>query len=163
MRWALAILSFIAATAVQAADPAPAPEPAPQADRAAQHEQMIARARERWKAADKDGNGSLSRAEAESSMPNLARNFDAMDGNGDGQIAADEMHNFRIAHPKHSCKEMRQHFKAADTNGDGAIDLAEAQVNMPMLAQHFAEVDTDQDGRVTKAEMKAHHRSMQSK
>jgi Ca2+-binding EF-hand superfamily protein len=158
MRWTLAILSFIAVASVQAADPAPVP--APSADRAAQHEQMKASARERWKAADQDGNGSLSRAEAEASMPRLAQNFDNMDANGDGQIGADEMHNFKSAHPHHSRREMRKHFKAADKSGDGAIDLAEAQASLPMLAEHFAAVDADGNGLVTKAEMKAHHQGM---
>ena len=67
MRWTLAIVPFLLAGTVQAADSPPAA--APEADHAA----MKAHGEERWKAADKDGNGSLSRAEADASMPHLAK------------------------------------------------------------------------------------------
>jgi Ca2+-binding EF-hand superfamily protein len=58
--------------------------------------EMRAKAMERWKAADKDGDGSVSRAEAETSMPLMAERFDKFDANGDGKVSRDEMHNFRI-------------------------------------------------------------------
>lgn len=46
---------------------------------------------ERFKRADKDGNGAISRAEAEQSIPLLARRFDGLDANKDGQITMDEL------------------------------------------------------------------------
>lgn len=58
--------------------------------------EMRAHAEERWKAADADGDGALSRQEAEKSMPGIAQRFEKFDGNGDGKIARDEMHNFRV-------------------------------------------------------------------
>jgi Ca2+-binding EF-hand superfamily protein len=58
--------------------------------------EMRAKAEERWKAADKDGDGSLSRAEAEASMPHMAERFEKFDANGDGMVSRDEMHNFRV-------------------------------------------------------------------
>jgi Ca2+-binding EF-hand superfamily protein len=58
--------------------------------------EMRAKALERWKAADADGDGSVSRAEAEVSMPRVAERFEKFDANGDGRISRDEMHNFRI-------------------------------------------------------------------
>jgi Ca2+-binding EF-hand superfamily protein len=164
MRWTIAILPFLVAGAVQAADPAPATAPATTtaADHAAMHQQMRAKAEERWKAADKDGNGTLSRAEVEASMPRIAQNFDQIDTNHDGQLSMEEMRAFHATHMKHSLEEMQARFKAADKNGDGALDLAEAKASMPMLAQHFSEVDTNKDGKVTLEEMKAHHERMQA-
>ena len=45
---------------------------------------------ERMKAADKDGDGRISRAEA-AAMPRLAKHFDEIDTNKDGFITKDEM------------------------------------------------------------------------
>ncbi len=54
-------------------------------------EERQARFQQRFKAADADGNGRLSRAEAEKGMPGLARRFDRIDANNDGQLSRDEI------------------------------------------------------------------------
>jgi len=153
VRWTLAILPILVAGTAYAADPVTAPP----ADGAAMHGGMH---EQHWKAADKDGNGTLSREEAAASMPHVAENFDKIDANKDGQVSEDEMRAFHKAQGQHSPEQMQQRFKAADKNGDGAIDLAEAKAGMPMLAEHFADVDTSKDGKVTPDEMKAHHQRM---
>lgn len=58
-----------------------------------------AKAREeaRFKRADTDGNGALSRAEAEKGMRALARHFDQIDANKDGQITREEIEAARKA------------------------------------------------------------------
>jgi Ca2+-binding EF-hand superfamily protein len=61
------------------------------------------RAQARWTAADKDGDGALSRAEAQASMPRVAGNFDEFDANGDGRIERGELHDFRRIHEKRRC------------------------------------------------------------
>jgi Ca2+-binding EF-hand superfamily protein len=58
--------------------------------------EMRAKAEQRWKEADQDGDGALSREEAQASMPGLAERFEKFDSNGDGKIARDEMHNVRM-------------------------------------------------------------------
>ena len=63
--------------------------------------EMRAKADERWKAADKDGDGAISRAEAEVSMPRMAESFKTFDANADGKVSRDEMHNFRMKKKKH--------------------------------------------------------------
>jgi hypothetical protein len=63
--------------------------------------EMRAKADERWKAADKDGDGALSLAEAEASMPNMAQRFKTFDADADGKVSRDEMHNFRMKKKKH--------------------------------------------------------------
>ena len=55
-----------------------------------------AKAQERWKAADTDGDGAISRKEAETSMPGVAERFKKFDVDGDGKIERAEMHQFRM-------------------------------------------------------------------
>lgn len=62
--------------------------------------EMRAKADERWKAADADGDGAITRAEAEASMPHMAQRFETFDANGDGKVSRDEMHNFRMKKKK---------------------------------------------------------------
>lgn len=62
--------------------------------------EMRAKADERWKAADTDGDGALSRAEAEASMPHMAQRFETFDADRDGKVSRDEMHNFRMKKKK---------------------------------------------------------------
>lgn len=63
--------------------------------RKAQHEQFRAEMRQRFdagfQAADKDGDGALTKQEAEAGMPPLARNFDRLDTNKDGKLTRDEI------------------------------------------------------------------------
>lgn len=53
---------------------------------------------QRFKRADADGNGMISRAEAEKAMPRLVRRFDRIDANKDGQVTREEMTAARKAH-----------------------------------------------------------------
>lgn len=58
----------------------------------AMHEKGASMMREHWKAADKDGDGALSRAEVEAGkMPMMARDFDKLDKNKDGKLSPDEI------------------------------------------------------------------------
>jgi Ca2+-binding EF-hand superfamily protein len=125
------------------------------AQREAHHADMKSKGDERWKAADTDADGSISRAEAQASSSWVDGRFDKLDTNADGQLTREEM----VAARKQSHEQMRadrvERFKAADTNGDGGIDLAEAQTGLPKLAEKFSAVDTDNDGKVTPAELKS--------
>jgi len=60
---------------------------------------------ERMKSADKDSDGKISRAEADASMPRLAKNFDAIDANKDGFVTREEMRAF---HEKNGGRKGRQ-------------------------------------------------------
>lgn len=54
-------------------------------------QEMQERREGHFKRADTDGNGMLSRAEAEKGMPRLARHFDQIDTNKDGQLSRQEI------------------------------------------------------------------------
>jgi len=54
-------------------------------------QKMRERLPERMRQADKDNDNSISRAEAEESMPGVARHFDQIDANHDSVITYDEM------------------------------------------------------------------------
>ena len=70
-----------------------------QAHHKAMHGKKAGMMRERWKTADKDGDGALSRAEVDAgNMPMLARDFDKLDKNKDGKLTADEI---RTGMPMH--------------------------------------------------------------
>jgi hypothetical protein len=53
------------------------------------------RMREKFEAADQDGDRALSREEAGRSAPRLHENFDNVDGNKDGKATQDEIRAFR--------------------------------------------------------------------
>ncbi len=64
---------------------------------------MRDRMQERWKAADKDGDGSLSKAEVDAAkMTHLSRDFDKLDKNKDGKLTPDEI---RAMMPEHMPKQ----------------------------------------------------------
>ena len=107
----------------------------------------------RFKQADTNGDGMISRDEAKA-LPRIAKHFDEIDANHDGQITADEL---RAYHQKmHADREAKAgaHFKKLDTDGDGRISRAEAQAS-PRLAQHFDEIDANKDGFITPDELAA--------
>jgi EF hand domain-containing protein len=108
---------------------------------------------ERLKAADTNGDGMISRAEA-SALPMIAKHFDEIDANHDGQVTTDELRAF---HEQRRASMAAEHFKRLDTDGDGRISKAEAQANAPRLFAHFDQIDANGDGFITPEEMKAAH------
>ena len=58
--------------------------------------EMHDRGMERFKAADKDNSGTLTKDEAKS-MPRVAKNFDAIDADKDGTVSEKEIHDFMMA------------------------------------------------------------------
>ena len=108
---------------------------------------------ERLKAADTNGDGLISRAEA-ASLPRIAQSFEAIDANKDGQLSMDELRAF---HQQHRAAAAAEHFKRIDADGDGRISKAEAQASAPRLFAHFDKLDVNGDGFVTPEEMQAAH------
>lgn len=73
-------LSLAGIAAAQTAAPAQPPSDA-----------MLQKMQARWKAADKNDDGLIDKAEAEAGLPRLARHFDQLDVNHDGKLSADEL------------------------------------------------------------------------
>src|SRR5258708_19413554 len=69
---------------------------------------------ERLKAADTDGNGLISREEAKA-LPMIAKHFDEIDTNQDGQISPEELRAFHQKMPAHHDHD-RQHPFAHPSN-----------------------------------------------
>jgi hypothetical protein len=76
---------------------------------------------ERIKAADTNGDGLISRDEAQA-LPMLAKHFNEIDTDGNGQLSPDELRAF---HEKMQAQRFAEHFRKIDTDGDGRISLAE--------------------------------------
>jgi Ca2+-binding EF-hand superfamily protein len=49
---------------------------------------------DQFTAADKDRDGSITLAEAQSGMPTLAAKFSSVDANGDGKVSVDELNAY---------------------------------------------------------------------
>ena len=116
---------------------------------------------EKLRAADTNGDGLISRQEA-AALPMIAKNFDAIDTNHDGQLSMDEIKAYFQAQRQAKAAAW---FKKIDTDGDGRISKAEAQANAPRLYAHFDQIDTNGDGYITPEELAAarqnHHRGGQ--
>lgn len=101
-----ASLTTLAATLASAQAPA---EPA----RTDKGEKRAAHMQERLKAADKNGDGKISREEAAASLPKLAKQFDKIDANKDGFITREEIkawhdqHAARKADPDKKAKQVK--------------------------------------------------------
>ena len=119
-----------------------------------------------FRRADADGNGMLSRAEAERAASVLAKQFDAIDANRDGQISPEEIRAFRRAgrgerrasggaRGAQAGAKFELYFARADSDGDGALSRAEAERGLPRVAKKFERIDRDGDGRLTREEMQA--------
>ena len=59
---------------------------------------------ERFRQSDSDGDGALSKDEALSGMPRIAKNFEAIDANRDGRVSCDELQAFIQARRKALCE-----------------------------------------------------------
>jgi hypothetical protein len=88
---AIVALSFaLAAGAAVAQAPAPAPEQGGGRGQwdPAKRDAML---EERFKAADKDGDGKLTKDEAEAGMPRVAKHFDEIDKDHKGYVTLDQI------------------------------------------------------------------------
>lgn len=62
---------------------------------------------ERFRQADADGDGTLTKDEAVRVMPRIARNFEAIDADKDGRVACDELRAFAQARRKAFCEQAK--------------------------------------------------------
>ena len=94
--------------------------------------------------ADKDGDGRVSRDEANAAATERTNEwFDKLDLNKDGYVTQEETRQARETRRGEMREAFDEHFKAADANSDGQLSLDEVQTNMPKLAERFSKIDQD--------------------
>ena len=105
--------------------------------------------------ADTDGDGRVSRAEAEAAGSKRSTDwFDKLDLNKDGYVTQEETRQARETRRGEMREAFDEHFKAADANSDGQLSLDEVQTNMPKLAERFSTIDQDKNGLLSKEEIR---------
>ncbi|MCU0690154.1 MAG: EF-hand domain-containing protein [Polyangiaceae bacterium] len=103
--------------------------------------------------ADRDGDGKLTREEAQSAA---GRRFKSADKNGDGTLDDQELSALRARGMGAPGKGPRDasRFRQMDKNGDGTLSKDEVP---GFLADRFDDIDADHDGKVTHDELRAAH------
>jgi Ca2+-binding EF-hand superfamily protein len=107
-----------------------------------------ARVDQQFNAADTNGDGALSAAEARNGMPALGGLFDRIDVNHDGRITQDE---FDAAYANRARKSL-QAFDRADVNHDGVLTEAELTKRASSSYSAIEAIDANHDGKVTRDE-----------
>jgi Ca2+-binding EF-hand superfamily protein len=116
--------------------------------------------------ADTDGDGRVSRAEAEAAGSKRSTDwFDKLDLNKDGYITQDEMRQAKETRRGEMKARFDERFKEADANNDGQLSLDEVQAKMPRMADRFNAIDKDKNGMLSREELQhggpGHHRPPQ--
>ena len=74
-------------------------------------EKMAERFDAKFKAADKDGDGALTKDEAQAGLPHLAKHFDQIDANHDGKVTEDEIRAYMKS--RHDARKAQKNTPAA--------------------------------------------------
>jgi Ca2+-binding EF-hand superfamily protein len=120
---------------------------------AARQQELRQRIEDHIKAADTNGDGQISQAEAKAGLPMVYDHFDFLDVDNDGFVTKAEFD--RLRDPVAMRTEVLSRLKAADKDGNGKLDQAEAAFALPVLAARFAQLDANKDGYVTLDELAA--------
>jgi Ca2+-binding EF-hand superfamily protein len=102
-----------------------------------------------FRAADKDGDGALTREEARRSMPSVYRRFKEIDADNDGKVTREEI---EAAFSKRA-REERERLMALDTNHDGVITRDEILRNASASSRAIDSIDTNKDGNISQGEL----------
>lgn len=103
---------------------------------------------DRFRAADRDGDGALSPAEAEQAnwFGKQVDRFERLDADGSGTVTLVEIGA--------AISAQVQEWLGADTDRDGRVSAAEAQAQSEALADAFRTID-DGDGALTREELES--------
>lgn len=102
-------------------------------------------------AVDTDGDGKISKAEAEAARDEL---FKSADADGNGSVNFDE---FLVMEEKRRQMKLKRRFERSDKNGDGTLSSDEIGARRD---SHFARMDRDGDGEISEEERKEAHKRM---
>lgn len=100
-----------------------------------------------FKAVDTDGDGKISKAEAELKTPAMYENFEFIDANHDGGLTKAEIKGFNAAQEKRR-HEFKLQLEKADKNKNGMLTREEAKA-LPGLFEYFDEVDSNRDNQLS--------------
>ena len=120
---------------------------APERDREATAERI-------FKQLDADGDGQITREEANATRTPLARDFESFDANSDGNVTLEEFKR-RFGGAVNANQAFERSFRSLDGDNDGKITRDEASKRpQSRIVEEFDSFDADSDGSVTLAEFK---------
>lgn len=111
-----------------------------------------------FKAVDTNGDGKISKLEAESKAPAVAEGFDVIDTDHDGGLSKAEIKAFTGALEKKR-RDFQQRLEKADKDKNGLLSRDEAST-LPNLSAHFEEIDSNFDGQLNIKEISDYLRSL---
>lgn len=100
---------------------------------------------------DTDGNGKVSKAEAEAARE---AHFKSADVDGNGSVSLEE---FEAMSERRRKMKLKHKFERSDKNNDGVLTSDELGSRR---GGHFEKMDTDGDGEISRDERKAAHKMM---
>ena len=108
-----------------------------------------ARFDQRFRAADQDSDGALTRDEARRSMPSVYRRFKEIDTDHDGKVTREEI---EAAFSKRA-REERERLMALDTDRNGVISRDEILRNASASSRAIDSIDANKDGNISQSEL----------
>lgn len=120
--------------------------------------EMEAKFNQLFKAVDTNGDGKISKSEAELKAPAMADGFEVIDADRDGGLSKAEIKAFTAALEKKR-RDFQQRLEKADKDKNGQLSREEANA-LPNLSAHFEEIDANFDGQLTIKEISDYLRSL---